>query len=162
MASRRPATSPSVHRPASRARIIATRRRRRCEQALSTRLGPLVNTAFLSAILFSSCCLVELHCESGSNQPRQRLPRSMPEPCDTGAPENKDLSLSLLLLFDLHCESCSKRRICFRKLDPCCSGPTPNTWASVCPRSAKVCRVPRSTPGRTAAPIRKTGTYSRE
>ena len=39
-----------------------------------------------------------------------------------------------------------------RKLRPQPNGPTPNSSASVCPRSAKVARVPRSTAGRTPAP----------
>ena len=43
----------------------------------------------------------------------------------------------------------------FRKLTPCGNRPTSNSSASVCPRSAKVRRVPRSTPSRTRCPAER-------
>ena len=52
-------------------------------------------------------------------------------------------------------------RTSLKKLVPCSNGPTLNTSAIVWPRSANVCLVPRSTPARTAAPVRNTGTCSR-
>src|SRR5581483_1906346 len=71
-----------------------------------------------------------------------------------GRLRREDLALALLELL-------TDRHKAFRKLSPCASGPTPNTSASVCPTSANVRRVPRSTPWRTAGPSAKTGTYSR-
>ena len=63
--------------------------------------------------------------------------------------------------FELRRESasCSDRR---RKLVPCASGPMPKLSAIVCPRSANVSRVPRSSPARTRGPVTSSGTYSRE
>src|SRR5688572_28105100 len=52
--------------------------------------------------------------------------------------------------------------ISLRKLVPFGSGPTPKFSASVCPRSANVCRRPRSTPAFTPGPYSNTGTCSRE
>ena len=43
----------------------------------------------------------------------------------------------------------------FLKLTPCGNRPTSNSSASVCPRSAKVRRVPRSTPARTRCPAER-------
>src|SRR5205807_5681653 len=48
-----------------------------------------------------------------------------------------------------------------RKLVPCGRRPTLKISASVCPTSANVRRVPRSTPRRTWGPAAKSGTYSR-
>ena len=42
-----------------------------------------------------------------------------------------------------------------RKLVPCSSGPTPNSSASVCPRSANVVRVPISVPGLDRRPVKQ-------
>jgi len=51
--------------------------------------------------------------------------------------------------------------ISFRKLVPLARRLTPNTSASVCPRSANVVLVPRSAPTRTWQPAIISGTYSR-
>ncbi len=48
--------------------------------------------------------------------------------------------------------ACAPPPACARKLVPWSSGPTPNTSASVCARSANVGRTPRSVPGCTPAP----------
>ena len=52
--------------------------------------------------------------------------------------------------------------ISWRKLVPCASGSRANSSASVCPTSANVGLVPRSTPRRTRAPVTSSGTYSLE